>query len=59
MLFDDFKDQYDGAPYSLEDVAWAARQVEDNPKLQRAGSLFFAASEEFAAALEEANIEIG
>lgn len=59
MRFDDFEENYNGAPLDLEEFAEGAEQLEDSPVLQRSAKQFIIAQEEFEIELAAAGIELG
>jgi len=59
MTFDEFEEDYNYAPFTLEEFAQGAETVEDNSHLREAAIHFLAAKEEFEDALIDANIVVG
>jgi len=59
MKLTEYKDIYDCAPYTLEEFAQGAAELEDNLSLQRAAQQLLSAISAFESALEDAEIELG
>jgi hypothetical protein len=59
MTTDEFVEQYNGAPYELEEFAQGAAKVEDNNRLLDAAECFLAAKAVFEEELETAGVQIG
>jgi len=59
MIFSEYKEIYDHAPYTLEEFAEGAEEVEDNPALADAAKQFIRAKIIFENVLEDASIEMG
>ena len=59
MKFVNFRENYDGAPISLEEFAFGAEQVDDNKRLSNAAKRYIEAQDEFELMLDEVGIEVG
>jgi hypothetical protein len=59
MKFFEFEEDYNNAPYDLEEFAQGAEDVEDKPELAQAANEFLKAKQAFEDALEDAGIEMG
>lgn len=59
MTLEEFKEEYSGAPLSLEDLADVAEEVTDAPTLQKTAKDFLNAMDFFESALETAGVERG
>jgi len=59
MSLEEFMEKYDGAPYSEEDFAIAAADVEDCPELKQSALDYMAAMDSFASTLDRIGVEIG
>ncbi len=55
----EFREKYDGAPYSIDEVASIARHVKDCKTLKMAAKKYLEAEEEFLEKLKELDFEIG
>jgi len=59
MTTKEFMENYDGAPYSLEEIANIASEIEDNEDLQNAALDFIEATDRLEEALEDIEFEFG
>jgi len=59
VIFEEFKETYNWAPYPIEEFAEGAQGVTDNTELADAGRAFVLAKMQFEQALKDAGIEIG
>ncbi len=59
MKLKKFKEQYDGAPFLLEEFAEGAIQVTDHKELATAAKTFLDAQADFYRVLNDIKIEIG
>jgi hypothetical protein len=59
MTFENYKESYDGAPYSLEGFAEGAIEVEDDLELKEIAENLFYFRQKFIDALNFRGIEIG
>jgi len=59
MTLDEYKVDYEYAPYTLEDFAYGAEKIEDNTKLSEAAKQFIIAQVAFENALDDAVITLG
>jgi len=59
MKFEEFEEDYNYAPLTLEEFAQGAETVEDDAHLREAAIRFLAVKEEFEDALTDAGIEMG
>jgi len=59
MHLKDFRDEYSGAPLTLDEFAEAAAQVENAPELREAAKGYLDAIERFERQLHVYNVEIG
>jgi len=59
MHFKEYKEDYDAAPYALDEYAEGAKKVVDNLRLRNAAVQFLTAKQLFEEILEEEKIEIG
>jgi len=59
MTLDEYKVDYSGAAWPLEDFAYEAEKIEDNAKLSEAAKQFIIAQVAFENALDNAGIELG
>jgi len=59
MKFIEYEENYNYAPFTLEEFAHGAKTIEDNIDLAEAAKQFLETKEAFENALEEAGIEFG
>lgn len=59
MLLTEFTEDYNGAPYTLEDFAQAAAGVSDDKALSEAATAFLQAQRNFEAQLQAKGVELG
>lgn len=59
MDFCEFAEDYNGAPLGLDEFAFVAARVEDQPKLSASAKLCLLAMSEFEATLAEFGIKMG
>lgn len=59
MLFEEYKENYNYAPYPVEDFAEGATEIEDRQELARLAKAFLDAKFAFEVALEVAGVAIG
>ncbi len=59
MKLKKFKEQYDGAPFLLEEVAEGAAQVTDHKELATVAKSFLDAQEDLYRVLNDIGVEMG
>lgn len=59
MIFKEFQETYNFAPYALYEFAEGASGITDNPKIAMAAMDYLDARRDFELALENAGIEVG
>lgn len=59
MIFKEFEETYNLAPYALYEFAEGASEITDNPNIAMAAMDYLDARRDFEQALENAGIELG
>ncbi len=59
MKLKEWLETYNGAPYSLEEIAGTCKEIEDNDELQSLAKAFAEVKENFEMVLDDIGFEFG